>query len=333
MKKNKYMKYVLFIIVLIISASTLNGCMRNTSDDSTGSQATLEANVIEKPDIPDDIEMNSEGIPLLTVYNVSKNTTEEMDLETYVMGVVAGEMKNDWPEEALKAQAILARTYVLKFIDTKDSIYDGADISTDVSEAQAYSSENINDAVKKAVNETQGEVMSWNGEYPYAWFHASAGGMTELPSIGLDYEDDPEYLKPVSSPDSDDAPDSVKQWSVTFSADQIEKACADNGVTTGPVESIELAEKGESGRAKYIVVNGKKISAPGFRIAIGASMLKSTLIDSIEMDGSSITFTGRGYGHGVGMSQWGAYQLAQDGSSAEDIIEHYFTGIDIVKLW
>ena len=87
-----------------------------------------------------------------------------MDIETYVMGVLAGEMKNDWPEEALKAQAILARTFVLKFIETKDSKYDGADISTDVSEAQAYSEADINDKVRAAVEETRGLVMSYEGE-------------------------------------------------------------------------------------------------------------------------------------------------------------------------
>ena len=77
-----------------------------------------------------------------------------MDAEAYVAGVVAGEMKNDWPLEALKAQAILARTFVLRFVSEKESRYEGADISTDISEAQAYDESAVNDLVLQAVEET-----------------------------------------------------------------------------------------------------------------------------------------------------------------------------------
>ena len=153
-----------------------------------------------------------------------------MDLEEYVEGVVAGEMKNDWPIEALKAQSILARTFVLKFCDSKKSRYDGADISTDVSEAQAYAPENINDRIRQAVEETRGIVMVSDGEYPQAWFFAHSGGKTELPSVALDYsQGDPEYLRVTESPDSDKAPDSVKEWTATFTKDEVQKACADSG--------------------------------------------------------------------------------------------------------
>ena len=81
------------------------------------------------------------------------------------------------------------------------------------------------------------------------------------------------------------------------------------------------------------LVNGHEVSAPAFRLQIGASDLKSTLIDSIEMTDDGITFTGSGFGHGVGMSQWGAYAMAEQGASAEEIIQHYYTGVDLVELW
>ena len=144
-------------------------------------------------------------MPILKVYDVENEAVSQMDIETYVMGVLAGEMKNDWPEEALKAQAILARTFVLKFIETKDSKYEGADISTDVSEAQAYSEADINDRVRAAVEETRGLVMSYEGELVQAWFHAHAGGKTELPSVSLEYKEaDPPYLAATDSPDSEE---------------------------------------------------------------------------------------------------------------------------------
>jgi stage II sporulation protein D len=257
-----------------------------------------------------------------------------MDIESYVMGVVAGEMKNDWPVEALKAQAILARTFVLKFCQDKTSKYDGADISTDVAEAQAYAPKSVNARVRQAVDETRGMALSWQGEYPNAWFHAHSGGMTELPSVALEYKGgDPEYLKPAASEESDRAPDSVKAWTATFTRAQVAKACADTGVRVGTVKTVELGEKGESGRARAILVDGKPVSAPSFRLQIGANKLKSTLIDSVEVEGDAVSFRGRGFGHGVGLSQWGAYRMAEEGRTAQQILQRYFPSVGIVELW
>ena len=320
-----------FFALLIVVGLLLGGCMAEGNNADNALEINETAAV---PTLPEKLETGDHGEPILSVYNVSADKIEEMNLEDYVMGVVAGEMKNDWPLEALKAQAILARTFVLKFCDSKKSRYDGADISTDVSEAQAYAPENINDRVRQAVDETRGVVMSADGEYPYAWFFAHAGGKTELPSVALDYADqDPRYLEVVDSPDSDEAPEDVKNWTVSFTRDQVRKAAADAGLKVDAVESIEIGEQGESGRSKTLLINGQPVSAPSFRIQIGANQLKSTLIDEIQMDGDEITFTGRGFGHGVGMSQWGAYALADEGKSAAEIVQHYFSGVDIVSLW
>ena len=314
--------------VLVTLAALLTGCMSGgAGEDWTPSE--------DVPKIPEKLEKSeSAGMPTLSVYNVKDKSTSEMDVETYVMGVVAGEMKNDWPLEALKAQAILARTFTLKFCQDKSSKYEGADISTDVTEAQAYAAGDVNERVRQAVNATRGQAMAYNGEYPYAWFHAHSGGMTELPSAALDYEkDDPEYLKPVRSRESGKAPDEVKHWTATFTKAQVLKACADTGVKLDRLESIEVGEKGASGRARTLLVNGKPVSAPSFRLQIGANRLKSALIEAIEVEGNQVTFKGRGFGHGVGMSQWGAYAMAESGKTAEDIIHHYFSDVNIVKLW
>lgn len=318
----------LLVLLLLVSA-LLGGCMR---DGETKVWTTKEE--IVKPEIPEKLEIGEDGEPELSVYDVASEKLEDMRLEAYITGVVAGEMKNDWPIEALKAQAILARTFVLKFCSTKNSKYDGADISTDVSEAQAYAPDGINDRVREAVEETRGMVMSAGGEYPYAWFFAHAGGKTELPSVALDFSgDDPSYLAPVDSPESDKAPEDVQNWTASFTLDQVRKACSDVGLKVGEIESVEIGEKGESGRAKTLLVNGTAVSAPSFRIQIGANKLKSTLIDSIDVSEGGVMFTGRGFGHGVGMSQWGAYELAEQGKSAEEIVKHYFKDVDIVKLW
>ena len=122
-------------------------------------------------------------------------------------------------------------------------------------------------------------------------------------------------------------------WEATFTEREVVKACSDAGLKVEHVDTIALGDKGESGRARTLVVNGDSVSAPSFRIQIGPNRLRSTLIDSVELEDGRVTFRGRGFGHGVGMSQWGAYAMAERGDSAEDIIEHYFNGVSIVKLW
>lgn len=317
-----------FLLALVLLAALfLTGCMR------TDVGQPIQTEVV-KPEVPQNLRTNDEGVPILKVYDVESESIAEMDLETYVMGVLAGEMKNDWPEEALKAQAILARTFVLKFVETKDSQYEGADISTDISEAQAYSEVNINENVREAVEETRGLVMSYEGELPQAWFHAHAGGITELPSVALEYKEaDPAYLSVTDSPDSEDAPENVKNWTATFDGETFQKACADAGLSTGLPETVEIGETGESGRAKTLLVNGEAVSAPSLRLQLGANEMKSTLLTSVEVEDGSVTMQGRGFGHGVGMSQWGAYGMAEDGAEATEIIRHYFQNVDIVRLW
>ncbi len=318
------------LTALVCLAALCAGCMPSANNPS---KEGISVDVIQ-PEIPESLETNEQGVPILKVYDTQSEKIEEMDLETYVMGVLAGEMKNDWPLEALKAQAILARTFVLKFVETKDSKYEGADISTDVSEAQAYSEANINEAIRTAVEQTRGMVLSYEGELPQAWFHAHAGGKTELPSVALDYKQgDPAYLTVVDSPDSEDAPEDVKNWTATFTAEQVGKACADTGVQTGTVESIEIDSRGESGRVERFKINGVSVSAPSLRIQIGANKLKSTLIDRVTIQDGKVTFEGRGFGHGVGLSQWGAYAMAEDGKNAEEIVLHYFQGVGIARIW
>lgn len=311
-------------LLFLCCISLLAGCadVRNRAQGST-----------KIPELPAGLSRNDDEVPVLKVHNTATDDVEEMDIETYIMGVVAGEMKNTWPQEALEAQAILARTFTMKFLSSKESSYKGADISTDVREAQAYNAENINDAVREAVNDTRGLVMIADGEFPYAWFHAHSGGMTELPSKALDYKEDPAYLSVVKSEESPDAPEDVQHWQAEFSSDQVLAACRESGLEVNRIDSIEIGERGESGRAVTLRINGKEVSAPTFRLNLDASKLKSTLIDSIQMESEQIIFTGSGFGHGVGMSQWGAYQMAQDGKSAEEIVHHYFTGVELVELW
>lgn len=147
--------------------------------------------------ISDRLKRDASGVPMLSVYDIKAEKLETLSVEDYLPAVLAGEMAGDWPLEALKAQAILARTFVMQFVSQKKSMYDGADISTDIKEAQAYDASGINDRIRQAVRETRGMVMNAGGELPYAWFHAHSGGLTARAKEGLDYEKSEPGLYPV----------------------------------------------------------------------------------------------------------------------------------------
>lgn len=313
--------------------SILLCCVLLTSCAASGDQDLPDAT--PQPSLPAGIATDESGTPTLEVYVTEDDTISAMDIETYVMGVVAGEMKNDWPLEALKAQAILARTFVVRFVSEKESQYEGADISTDIQEAQAYNEENINDRIRQAVEETEGQVLvTASGTLPYTWFHAHSGGMTALAREGLGWKEaEPSYTLVTEGMDSEDAPADAKSWAVDFPAAEFLAACRKVGADPQSIDDISIYEKGDSGRAVTLMVDGEKVPAAELRIALGSTVMRSTLITEISSNGNAVHMEGRGYGHGVGMPQWGAYALAQDGLTGEDIALHYYSDLTIVKMW
>lgn len=315
------------LLSLLLACALLTACAASSEDDlpAPTPQFTL----------PEDIATDESGAPTLEVYVTEDETISAMDIESYVMGVVAGEMKNNWPLEALKAQAILARTFVLRFVSEKESRYQGADISTDIAEAQAYNENNINDRIRQAVEETCGQVLvTASGTLPYTWFHAHSGGMTALAREGLGWKDaEPSHTLVTEGLDSPDAPAEAREWSADFSADDFLVACRQVGADPQTIDEISIYEKGDSGRAVTLMVDGEKVPAAELRIALGSTVMRSTLLTELSSDGESVHMAGRGYGHGVGMPQWGAYALAQDGLTGEDIALHYYSGLRIVKMW
>lgn len=247
--------------------------------------------------VPDRLEKNESGVPMLKVYDVKNEKLETLSVEDYLPAVLAGEMAGDWPLEALKAQAILAR-------------------------------------IREAVKETRGEVLNAGGELPYAWFHAHSGGLTARAKEGLDYEKaEPGYTQCVKGMENDEAPAEAAHWQASFSMDEVMAAAKASGVTVDKVESIAIGQRGESGRAKTLLISGKSVSAPAFRIAIGSTKMRSCLLESLRVEDGQVQMSGKGYGHGVGMSQWGAYAMAKEGRTAEEIVTHYFNGVSIDQAW
>ncbi len=322
----KFKGTVIFTLIIFIVMSLTCSCMRFPFGKPEP----------KKPSIPESISRGAGNEPQLVVYVKENNRTEKMNIEDYIAGVVAGEMKNDWPIEALAAQAILARTYVLEFISSKGgSKYGNAHISTDIEEAQAWDIKSVNDRIKQAVAMTRGTVASYNGNYIKAWFHAHSGGITATAKEGLAFkETEPAYIKKVKSQDTNAGPAEDRVWSAFFSKNELRTLIRERfGDDVGPITNIEVVEKGPSGRAAIIRVNNKDFPGADLRIALGSSKMKSTLLSDLRIEGENIIIKGRGYGHGVGMSQWGANAMAERGTSPEDIVKFYFKDIDIVKLW
>ena len=284
--------------------------------------------------IPQRLERDAQGVPVLKVYDTENEKIEALSVEEYLPAVLAGEMAGDWPLEALKAQAILARTFVMQFVTQKTSMYEGADISTDIKEAQAYDAAGVNDRIRQAVRETRGLVLNAGGELPYAWFHAHSGGLTARAKEGLDYEKaEPGYTQCVKGMENDEAPKEVANWEATFTQEEVLAAAADAGASVAELTDIQIGQRGESGRAATLLISGREVSAPAFRLAIGSTKMRSCLLESLRMEDGNVIMRGKGYGHGVGMSQWGAYAMAQAGSTAEEIVLHYFTGVTLEKAW
>jgi stage II sporulation protein D len=301
-----------------------------TLGGASGTARPIDAGV----KLPAKLGKGENGEPTLKVYIQSEKKVRAMDLETYLQGVLAGEMKNDWPLEALKAQAILARTFVLKFLAEKQSKYPGADISTDIEEAQAYDAAGVNDRIRMAVSQTKGLALIANGDLAFGWFHAHSGGLTAKAKEGLEYEKaEPSYTKIVQGRESGKAPEDVATWTASFSAADVLKAAGKLGASATKLTDIHVGQRGESGRAVTLIINGASVPAASFRIALGSTEMKSTLLESIKVADGRLTIQGKGYGHGVGMSQWGAYGLAEQGEQAEDIVRYYFNGAQVVRLW
>lgn len=331
------------IALLLCAAmlSCLQACAGSAGAAGVDSAATKKPVQVRWPQ--DKLKTGKNGELLLRVYVVEDQQVEERELENYVEGVLAGEMKNDWPLEALKAQAILARTFVLKFVQEKESQYQGADISTDIEEAQAYDASAVNERIQQAVEETRGLVLSCEGELPYAWFHAHSGGMTEYARAGLGWEkDEPAYTRPSRGTEPEQLSDAKEnqqlqaaaEWKVDFTFAEWTVACQKQGVQVEPHagSQLQISQRGESGRAVTLEIDGQSVNAADLRLALGSTKMRSTLLTSLKIENGKVHMAGKGYGHGVGMSQWGAYGMAQEGKSAEQIIKHYFQKVEIAQI-
>ena len=287
----------------------------------------------QKDDEPQKKVMEDRNISL---YMHETGEVEEIDLEEYLCGVVAAEMDVNWPKEALAAQAILARTFTLEKIEAGGVAARGTDASTDIEEFQAYDAGKINDNVREAVAQTEGQVVTYDGKLIKAWFFADGGGMTSASAEeGLSYTKTPTpYIHSVEDPGADLADNENNQWEATFSLEEVNAALTQIGIEPlSELTEASIAQTGESGRAITLSLSGEEVGAVAFRLAVGSEKMKSTLLEEISASSGELDLKGRGYGHGVGMSQWGARALAEQGKTAQEIIGYFFQDVQIEEIY
>jgi stage II sporulation protein D len=272
------------------------------------------------------------GAPYRGGFKVQKNPKGGLDvmnilpLEVYLYGVVPKEMSPQWFPEALKAQAVAARTYALYLMDkSKSRDYDVLPTTaSQVYGGYAVETERSN----RAVDETRGTVLLYKNQPVLAYFHANSGGITE--DAKQVWAAEIPYLKSIQDDYSLKAPGCT--WKRTVDLEDIRKALNKSKVDIGFIDRIACEGITPSGRiTKIRIVHGGGetiMSGNDFRIKIDPVLIKSTSFTAIHQ-GREVSFEGKGYGHGVGMSQWGAYIMAREGHSFRDILKYYYQGVEI----
>jgi stage II sporulation protein D len=275
--------------------------------------------------------------PTISLFINKTGEKKNIKLEEYLQGVVAAEMDTKWPVNALAAQAILARTFTMENIESgRVKKLHGTDASTSVEEFQAYDPTRINDNVRQAVERTRGEVITQDGKLIHSWFSACDGGVSATAEEGLSYTKEPTpYIKSgaqdgclsITEPKN-------KAWEARIPLEQTRAAVQKTtGKDPGTIGSISIVKKGPSGRAEQLKIGDATVSGPALRLALGSEKVRSMLLSDARVEGGQMVLTGKGFGHGVGMCQWGAKLLAEQGKSPEDIVRFYFKNIEITRRW
>lgn len=303
------------------SAPTTNDTVKKDSPPPTTTTTTIQntTNSETAPVAPPSHQEKTVNLKL------SSGQTITISLENYVIGVVGAEMPAAFGSEALKAQSVVARTYALKRIESGQTLTTSTANQSYKTDAElktlwgnSYSTYYAK--VKNAVEATKGEYITYGGKYIDALYFSTSNGKTE-DSINVWGNSFP-YLKSVDS--SWDK--NVSGFSQTKSI-AISTVCSKLGVTISSSSQIVINSKTIGDRVESVTIGGKNFTGVQVRTLLG---LRSADFN-VSQDGQNIVFTTRGYGHGVGMSQYGANEMSKTGKTYSNIIYHYYTGVKIEK--
>ncbi len=271
---------------------------------------------------------------------------EEMSMDEYLPGVLAAEMPASFPEEALRAQAVAARSFILYRIahPATDGVHDDAALCTTPSHCKGYvnildpqtaqslfgaAADIYVEKLCRAVSDTDGEVMIYDGAPILAAFHAISGGMTE--NACDVWGGNVSYLTSVESPGEEVAEKfrSVVEYDIATYRDKLATLCDGNALGDNAMEYIQNIERSEAGGIISATVGGTVVKGSALRTALE---LNSTDFTVELVDDTIIRISVTGYGHGVGMSQYGARAMALEGAGYEEILTHYYTGAVLSKI-
>lgn len=269
---------------------------------------------------------NDEEIDV-TIKDADSSEETTLNLEEYIVGVVAGEMPASFAEEALKAQAIAARSYALSKINSATTSYD---LVTDITNQVYITPEQMQEKwggdyeyyynrVKKAVEDTKNLVMEYEGEIISAYYFAMSNGYTE--DVSLVFGENRDYLVSVDSTWDED----VKNFTTatTFSKQEF---CTKLNIDCTNIVIGDIV-RSKTNRVNTITINDQEFKGTTVRTLLGLRSTDFTIDISDD-----VKITTKGYGHGVGMSQYGANAMAKNGSNYEEILHHYYKDVDIVEI-
>lgn len=279
---------------------------------------------IKKEKIVENNESNKQSIDIKNVDIIYNDEVSNIDLEDYVLGVVACEMPASFDIEALKAMAVAARTFALYKVTTnsnyklstttKDQCY----ISVDKMKDRWNGSFDKNyNKIKSAVKSTDNQYMTYNDKVIIAFYFSISNGFTE--NCENVFSQKLDYLKSVDS--SWDKEYSYKEKTIKISVNEFLNKL---GINSSKIDNIKI-DRSDTNRIKTITINNKTFKGTKVRSLLG---LRSTDFD-IEINNDEVSITTRGYGHGVGLSQYGANAMAKKGYKYDEILKYYYTGIDI----
>lgn len=308
-----YFVGIIILIFLIPIVCTLQ--TKETSAETNSMNIVVSESIIEN-------NYDYKQYQTVKLLHTENNSIEEIKLDEYLYGVVSAEMPASFNEEALKAQAVVARTYTIYKIINNSAKHGDAQICDDSGCCQAWISkedrmakwsENERESnwnkIVNAVNSTQGKIITYNNEPINAFFHSNSGGKTEIP-INVWGGSGMPYLQVVET----SGEENYSQYSseAVFSKDELKNKMiekySDFEIDFNDQSCICILEYTESGRVKTIKVGNKNLSGVEARTIFG---LRSANFE-VVIEGDNIKFTVKGYGHGIGMSQTGADSLANN---------------------
>ena len=331
---------IIFIIPAFLTKRTTPTSSKKETERQLQDNNQQEQTTENQTEISNKNTYNYSKYGTISLLHKKTGEVERVKLDEYLCNVVSAEMPATFEQEALKAQAIVARTYTIYKILNKK--HDNADICDDSTCCQAWISkddrlakweENQRESnwqkICSAVNETSGKIITYENKPIDAFFHSNSGGITEVPVNvwgGTGYP----YLQSVETSGENTYTQYASEVRLSQEEliNKLKEKYSDISIDFTNSDDIKILEYTESTRVKTVKFGNHEISGVEARTLFG---LKSTNFE-ISRDGNNIKFSVKGYGHGVGMSQTGADSMAKNGSRAEEIIKHFYTGVEITEV-